>query len=30
LEVQPLSEEEWQAIADVEGRRKKEDGKYIT
>ena len=24
LEVQPLSEEEWQAIADVEGRRKKE------
>jgi lipoate-protein ligase A len=29
LEVQPLSEEEWQAIADVEGRRKKEEGKYI-
>jgi hypothetical protein len=29
LELQPLSEEEWQAIADVEGRRKKEEGKYI-
>jgi lipoate-protein ligase A len=29
LEVQPLSEEEWQAIANVEGRRKKEEGKYI-
>jgi hypothetical protein len=29
LEVQPLSEEEWEAIADVEGRRKKEEGKYI-
>jgi hypothetical protein len=23
------SPEEWQAIADVEGRRKKEEGKYI-